>query len=86
MEGSWVRHQRHHMALKASFEAMGLRYLVKESNRQPQIHSDYVLDGLLEGTNAGGEAQARKTLLNDFNLEIGAGLGLCGNAQARCRK
>ena len=50
---------------------MGLTYLVKESNRLPQMNSVYVPAGLAEG----GEAQVRKTLLNDFNLEIGAGLG-----------
>lgn len=71
LEGAWARHQRHHLALKAGLEAMGLTYLVKEGNRLPQMNSVYVPASLPEG----GEAQVRKTLLNDFNLEIGAGLG-----------
>jgi len=68
LQNCWARHQRHHTALKAGLEAMGFKYLVKEGNRLPQMNAVYVPEGI-------NEAEVRKTLLNEFNLEIGAGLG-----------
>lgn len=68
LENCWARHQRHHLALKAGLEAMGLRYLVKEGARLPQMNAVHVPEGV-------NEAQVRKILLDEFNLEIGAGLG-----------
>ncbi len=68
IENSWARHRRHYLALKAGLEALGLNYLVRESARLPQLNSVLVP----EGTN---EAEVRKQLLAEFNLEIGAGLG-----------
>jgi alanine-glyoxylate transaminase/serine-glyoxylate transaminase/serine-pyruvate transaminase len=70
LENSWARHLRHHTALKAGLEAMGLKLLVAEPYRLPQMNAVHVPEGLGER-----EAQVRKTLLNEFNLEIGAGLG-----------
>jgi alanine-glyoxylate transaminase / serine-glyoxylate transaminase / serine-pyruvate transaminase len=70
IENSWARHQRHHLALKAGLEAMGLKFLVKEGSRLPQMNAIYIPQQIAEK-----EAQVRKTLLNEFNLEIGAGLG-----------
>jgi alanine-glyoxylate transaminase/serine-glyoxylate transaminase/serine-pyruvate transaminase len=70
IENSWARHQRHHQALKAGLEAMGLRYLVSEAYRLPQMNAVLIPEQILER-----EADVRKRLLNDFNLEIGAGLG-----------
>ena len=69
IENSWARHQRHYLALKAGLESMGMRYLVNEENRLPQMNAVYIPDGVKN------EAEVRKTLLNEFNLEIGAGLG-----------
>lgn len=70
IENSWARHQRHYTALKAGLEAMGLKYLVKEQYRLPQMNAVYVPEAIKER-----EAEVRKTLLTEFNLEIGAGLG-----------
>jgi alanine-glyoxylate transaminase/serine-glyoxylate transaminase/serine-pyruvate transaminase len=70
IENAWARHQRHHLALKAGLEAMGLKYLVKEGARLPQMNAVHVPEALKER-----EAEVRKTLLTEFNLEIGAGLG-----------
>ena len=47
---------------------MGLRYVVEASARLPQLNSIYVPDGV-------DEAAIRARLLNEFSLEIGAGLG-----------
>jgi alanine-glyoxylate transaminase/serine-glyoxylate transaminase/serine-pyruvate transaminase len=70
IENAWARHQRHHIALKAGLEAMGLKYLVKEGARLPQMNAVHVPEALRDR-----EAELRKTLLSEFNLEIGAGLG-----------
>jgi alanine-glyoxylate transaminase / serine-glyoxylate transaminase / serine-pyruvate transaminase len=68
LENAWARHMRHHLALKAGLEAMGLKYLVAEGYRLPQMNAVYVPEGV-------NEAEVRRTLLSEFNLEIGAGLG-----------
>jgi alanine-glyoxylate transaminase/serine-glyoxylate transaminase/serine-pyruvate transaminase len=68
LENSWARHWRHHLALKAGLEAMGLKMLVKEGQRLPQLNAAYVPSGV-------NEAEVRKRLLEEFNLEIGSGLG-----------
>jgi alanine-glyoxylate transaminase/serine-glyoxylate transaminase/serine-pyruvate transaminase len=68
LENSWARHMRHHLALKAGLEAMGLKFLVAEGYRLPQMNAVYVPEGV-------NELEVRRTLLNEFNLEIGAGLG-----------
>jgi alanine-glyoxylate transaminase / serine-glyoxylate transaminase / serine-pyruvate transaminase len=70
IENAWARHQRHHIALKAGLEAMGLKFLVKEGARLPQMNAVHVPDAIKDR-----EAEVRKTLLTEFNLEIGAGLG-----------
>jgi alanine-glyoxylate transaminase/serine-glyoxylate transaminase/serine-pyruvate transaminase len=68
LENAWVRHRAMHERLKAGLEAMGLRYVVDESARLPQLNSIYVPEGV-------DEAAIRAKLLIEFNLEIGAGLG-----------
>jgi alanine-glyoxylate transaminase/serine-glyoxylate transaminase/serine-pyruvate transaminase len=70
LENSWARHMRHHLALKAGMEAMGLEFLVKEAYRLPQMNAIKIPESLQKG-----EAEVRKRLLNEFNIEIGAGLG-----------
>jgi alanine-glyoxylate transaminase/serine-glyoxylate transaminase/serine-pyruvate transaminase len=68
LENAFVRHRRNHEALKAGLEALGLSLPVKEADRLPQLN----LVGVPEGVD---EAAVRSLLLNDYNLEIGAGLG-----------
>src|SRR3954463_1247982 len=68
LEQCWARHRRHHLALKAGLEAMGLKFLVEEKYQLPQMNAVLCPEGV-------DEAQVRRTLLSDFSLEIGAGLG-----------
>jgi len=68
LENCWARHRRHHTALKAGLEAMGLKFLVKPEHQLPQMNAVKCAEGV-------DEAQVRRTLLTEFNLEIGAGLG-----------
>jgi alanine-glyoxylate transaminase/serine-glyoxylate transaminase/serine-pyruvate transaminase len=68
IENAWARHRRHHDALRAGMEAMGLSFVVKPDARLPQLNAIRVPDGV-------DEAAVRARLLNDYSLEIGAGLG-----------
>jgi alanine-glyoxylate transaminase/serine-glyoxylate transaminase/serine-pyruvate transaminase len=68
LENSWARHHRHHVALKAGLEAMGLEFVVEEKSRLPQMNAVFCPKGV-------DEALVRRTLLDEFSLEIGAGLG-----------
>ncbi len=68
LENCWQRHKNNHLALKAGLEAMGLSLSVDESCRLPQLNSVSIPEGV-------DDAATRETLLNEFNLEIGAGLG-----------
>ena len=68
IENSWARHRKNHDALRAGFEAMGLKFVVPEGQRLPQLNAVSIPEGV-------NEAAVRSALLNEYNLEIGAGLG-----------
>lgn len=68
LENSWARHQKNHQLLKESLASLGIGFLVNEQDRLPQLNSVIIPDGV-------DDAKIRSTLLNDYNLEIGAGLG-----------
>lgn len=68
LENAWQRHRLHHTALAAGLEAMGLGLVVAPEWRLPQLNSVTVPEGVDEG-------QVRAGLLQNYGLEIGAGLG-----------
>lgn len=68
LENAWARHQKMHDALRDGLEAMGLSFVVDKDHRLPQLNSVWAPEGI-------DEAAVRNKLLNEFNLEIGAGLG-----------
>ena len=68
IENAWARHQSNHEELRDGLEAMGIEFLVDKENRLPQLNSVLIPEGV-------EDAKVRSTLLNDYNLEIGAGLG-----------
>ena len=68
LENAWERHRRNHLLLKAGLEEMGLRFMVKESERIPQLNAVAIPEGA-------DDAEVRSRLLSDYNIEIGAGLG-----------
>jgi alanine-glyoxylate transaminase/serine-glyoxylate transaminase/serine-pyruvate transaminase len=68
LEDAWNRHRKNHLALKAGLEAMGLTFIVKEADRLPQLNAVTIPAGV-------DDAAVRSRLLNEYNLEIGAGLG-----------
>ena len=69
LENAWARHREHHNALKAGLEALGLTFVVPEADRLPQLNAVTIPEGV-------DDAEVRGMLLNDYNLEIGAGLGV----------
>jgi len=68
LENAFARHRLNHRALVAGLEAMGLAMAVAAEHRLPQLNLVCIPEGV-------DDAAVRSALLNDFNLEIGAGLG-----------
>jgi len=68
LEAAFARHLRNHTALVAGLEAMGLSMAVAAEYRLPQLNAVNIPEGV-------EDAAVRSALLNDFDLEIGAGLG-----------
>jgi alanine-glyoxylate transaminase/serine-glyoxylate transaminase/serine-pyruvate transaminase len=68
LHNAWARHHNNHLALRAGLEAMGLKFVVPEAERLPQLNAIAVPEGI-------DEASVRALLLSDYGLEIGAGLG-----------
>lgn len=74
LEKAWERHESMHTLLKEGLDKLGIRFVVEQEHRLPQLNAIYIPDGV-------DDAQVRATLLNEYNLEIGAGLGvLAGKA------
>lgn len=69
LEARYARHRLNHRALVAGLEAMGLALVVAPEYRLPSLTTVYSPAGV-------DEASVRKRLLNDFHIEIGAGLGV----------
>lgn len=63
-----ARHERHHHALAIGVRAMGLSLLPPESERLWTLNTVRVPAGV-------EEAAVRRTLLDTYNIEVGAGLG-----------
>jgi len=68
LEAAHRRHRLNHEALVAGLEAMGLSMAVSAAHRLPQLNSVVIPQGV-------DDAAVRSTLLREFDLEIGAGLG-----------
>lgn len=68
IEAAWARHRARHQELKTGLEALGLDFVVAEAERLPQLNAVSLPAGV-------DDAAARGRLLQEFNLEIGAGLG-----------
>lgn len=68
LEARWERHRRNAEALVAGLQALGLKLLVPPEFRLPCLTTVTVPDGI-------DEALVRSYLMNEYNLEIGAGLG-----------
>ncbi|NLC20245.1 MAG: alanine--glyoxylate aminotransferase family protein [Clostridiales bacterium] len=68
LENVYKRHMECHKMLVAGIEELGFKMLVKEGYRLPMLNAVLVPDSI-------DEAELRKRLLNEYNIEVGAGLG-----------
>ncbi len=68
LEARFERHRRHHLALVAGLEALGLEMLVHRDHRLWPLNTVKVPEGV-------EEARLRRTLLESFGIEIAGGLG-----------
>ncbi len=68
LENAWERHWRHHHALREGLAGLGIEYVVDEAHRLPQLNAVRIPDGV-------DDAAVRRRLLEEYGLEIGAGLG-----------
>ncbi|REL32515.1 pyridoxal-phosphate-dependent aminotransferase family protein [Thalassotalea euphylliae] len=68
IENSWQRHHNMHNKLAEGLAALDIEFIVPENERLAQLNTIKIPAGL-------DDAKVRSFLLNEFNLEIGAGLG-----------
>jgi alanine-glyoxylate transaminase/serine-glyoxylate transaminase/serine-pyruvate transaminase len=68
LEARWARHERNHRALVESLGAVGLHMLPPQGERLWTLNAVRVPEGV-------DEAAVRRRLLEEFGIEIGAGLG-----------
>jgi len=68
LDTAWERHRTNHQALVAGLEALGLTTLVPEEDCLPELNMVVVPGGV-------DEAAVRGRLLQEHDLEVGAGLG-----------
>src|SRR3954464_2739019 len=68
LEKRWQRHEKNHLALKAGLNELGLSIGSQEGHQLWQLNAVTVPEGV-------DEANVRKRLLTDYNIEVGAGLG-----------
>ena len=73
---SVARHKANHLKLAAGLSDLGLELAVAEEWRLPQLNSVSIPEGM-------DDATVRGRLLNEFDLEVGAGLGELAGKQWR---
>ena len=71
LESRWARHERHHRVLTAGLDGIGLPLYPPVGERLWTLHTVRVPDGI-------DEAAVRRDLREEFNIEIGAGMGPLG--------
>ncbi len=71
LQERWTRHKRNSEAFTKGVEAMGLGLHAELGHRLPSLSSVSVPASVLD-------KKVRATLLNDFNIEVGGGLGVLG--------
>jgi alanine-glyoxylate transaminase/serine-glyoxylate transaminase/serine-pyruvate transaminase len=69
LEASWSRHAECGRLLHEGLEKLGFRLFAEEGHRLPELTTAWVPDDVAD------EAAVRRTLLNRYDIEIGAGLG-----------
>ena len=68
LENRFTRHHKNHELLKKELEKLGFEFLVEEGFRLPMLNAVKVPEGM-------DEAKIRGRLLDEYNIEVGGGLG-----------
>jgi alanine-glyoxylate transaminase/serine-glyoxylate transaminase/serine-pyruvate transaminase len=76
LEASFARHEVNHLMLAEGLSRLGLDLAVSDPCRLPQLNAVVIPEGKDDGS-------IRSRLLNEFNLEVGAGLGDLAGRQWR---
>ena len=64
----WERHRRNSAVLVAGLEALGFRLFAQEGHRLPMLNAAWIPEGV-------DDAKFRKAFLDEYDIEIGGGLG-----------
>jgi alanine-glyoxylate transaminase/serine-glyoxylate transaminase/serine-pyruvate transaminase len=68
LEARFARHREAHGRLRQGLEPLGIRYVSQEGQHLPMLNAVGIPAGV-------DDVPVRKRLLNEFNIEIGGGLG-----------
>ena len=68
LENRWARHEANHLRLRTGLAELGLDIASQEGHQLWQLNAVSVPEGA-------DEAGIRTALLNDYNIEVGPGLG-----------
>ncbi len=68
LEARFARHQKNHELLRGGLSELGFEFVVKQGFRLPMLNAVKLPNGM-------DDAKARKQLLDDYNIEVGGGLG-----------
>ncbi len=68
LQQRWARHLTNHNILKAGLHAIGIEYVAQPGYELPMLNAVSVPEGV-------DDVALRKRLLDEFNIEIGGGLG-----------
>jgi alanine-glyoxylate transaminase / serine-glyoxylate transaminase / serine-pyruvate transaminase len=68
LEARFARHQKNHEILRDALAELGFSFLVEREFRLPELNAVLVPDGI-------DEAAVRRRLLDEYDIEVGGGLG-----------
>ena len=68
LENRFARHQKNHELLRDGLESLGFEFLVEKQYRLPMLNAVRIPEGV-------NDVEVRKRLLEEYNIEIGGGLG-----------
>ncbi len=68
LQARFDRHRQNHLMLKDALENMGIKFLVQEGYRLPMLNAVVIPEGV-------DDMSVRNRLLQEYNIEIGGGLG-----------
>jgi alanine-glyoxylate transaminase/serine-glyoxylate transaminase/serine-pyruvate transaminase len=68
LDNRFARHRHHHQLLRAGLKSLGIDYVSQEGFHLPMLNAVRIPAGC-------DDAATRRRLLEEFNIEIGGGLG-----------